>query len=498
MKYISALLLFLFAMLTAPLQAQTANNWVQFYIDPAIAATASIATIRANLVKYVEDLNFILAKNTGRKFDFNPATGVIVTSTQPFDGIVPAGGAPQVGYQIRIWVQKSNVDASTGGFHSIHSNGDAVIKDLYWNKFYSPSALTSLQVVDYARQLRTLLRPFGNICGLSRETGNYWNLADAINPTGYPSSVLPDMHAFNDWAVPIFNPTDTYWGTKGDYAGEPMFALPFPAADRAAIRATYVFSTLSAKVIRSNYRWPTSNPPMASTTGLQVTVIDAESCLPLTVAQVYLDRTGPFQTPGIIFPLPVRTGPGTYTFDWQPLGGGVGVFLDPIRVVEVTSPGYTSEFFYLTGIDLLSSGVYGSPNWTREVYLHRPNLRISIAPNRAVTVSKLCLGLTWELQSSEDLVNWTTIFANTQTTTSSTMNFPHPTGAPERLFYRTRIPTACPVVASLSAPEQSATTTTSAKTASTTTSTTSTTTSTPTTKKIELPPLPKPAKLRKN
>lgn len=497
MTKIKWFLLFLFALLAVPeTRAQTANNWLQFYIDPAIAATASITTIRANLVKYVEDLNFILAKNTGRTFNFNPATGVTVTSTPPFDGIVPAGGAPQVGYQIRIWVEKSNVDASTGGFHSINSNGDAVIKDLYWNKFYNPATLTSLQVVDYARQLRTLLRPFGNICGLSRETGNYWNLADAIDPTGYAS--LPDMHAFNDWAVPIFNTTDTYWGTKGDYAGEPMFSLPFPSADRAAIRANHAFSTLSAKVIKSNYRWPTSNPPMASTTGLQVTVIDAESCLPLTVAQVTLWRTGPFQTPGIIFPSIVTDGSGTHTFDWQPLGSGPGVFLDPIRAVTIVAPGYTSEMFYLTGIDLLSSAVYGSPNWTREVYLYRPNLKIDITPDRRLHVSKLVLGLTWELQSTEDMVTWTTIYTNTQTSTASNMYFPLPT-TPGHLFYRTRIPTACPVFSNLSTPEptleQSAITTTSAK--KTTTTTTSSRTGSITGKELGLPPLPKAIKLKK-
>lgn len=473
LKYLKLLPPFLSLFLSSPAYAASLNyHEIKFYLDPAMAATASMTTIRTNLSRMVEDMNYILAKNTEKAFVFHPSTGVIVTNAAPFDGIVPAGGAPQTSYEVRVWVQKSDVDGSTGGFHSIDSGGAAVVKDLSWPKFYNPSTLTAATAGDYGRQIARVLRAFGNIHGISRVEGNYFNITDATDPSG--GTPPNDMHAFLDMTSLVWNAGDSYWGQKGDYSGEPMITSIYPVTDRTSLRTKYAFSTLSAKVIKSNHRWPTSNPPMASTNGLTVTVIDAKTCLPIEGAQVLIYRTGIYQTPGIIFPLPTYIGSGTYSWNWSSTGDGV--FFDQVRYVWINAPGYTPQFFYLTGIDLLSSAVYGSPNWSREVYLNRPNIALSttsIYSNRIVTVSKLVRGLTWELQSSEDLSNWTTVFATTMTTTTPRMMFPIPTNAPHHLFYRTHVPTACPIPLGLRAPEENQTTAAAAAPAPTSTKTSS-------------------------
>jgi hypothetical protein len=53
------------------------NHVFNFFLDPQLVTDVNLA--KESLEKYIDDLNFVLAKNTNRHLLFDPETGVIVT-----------------------------------------------------------------------------------------------------------------------------------------------------------------------------------------------------------------------------------------------------------------------------------------------------------------------------------------------------------------------------------------------------------------------------------
>ena len=448
MKYLITLFLFL-AACSAPAQI-TSYNRVKFYIHPDVIGSTSQSTIRTRLTKYVDDLNIILAKNTGHALTFTPASDVSITTAVPYDGTMPGGGLPSTGYDIRVWVRKSTTVSTYDGSINHHSTGAAVITGTHWFKVNDPDTLPESGFSEYARQIGALLKGIGHIYGVGKVEGELWKMTDVFAPV---LGATP-MHAFIDQSAFFWqwNTADAYWGPKLDYQYEPMITWHYPMVDRAALRLIYAYSGITSKVIRDNYRYPTLPAPLANLNGLTITLVDKRTCLPVLNAfvQVYrVDNFLPQTSVGLDFAIG-----GNFSWDWTPANGSVST--DQIRLVHVAAAGYVTQRYYLTTRDLLYAGLYGIP-FHQELYLERvAPLAISINPARTVTVTGGVTGQDFELLSSTDLNNWAVVET---VAGSSGNNYTYqtppnaPPNAPPYQFYRVREINGCPVFLNAPAPD---------------------------------------------
>jgi len=438
MKKIIACLSLLFCLITTVFAQLTTSQPIVFYLHPDVAATASLSTIRANLVKYVEDMNFILAKNTQHSVTFTPATGLIVTSTPPYDGSEPIGGAPRIGYEIRVYIRKSTTGSSYGGSFSMDSSGAAALTGSYWPKTWNPASLPNQAAFrDYRQQLTALLHSYGYVFGVAVEGGDISKLVSVLDTTQI--APITDMHMFSNFETLEWNYSDSYWGANFSYQGDPMVTA-FPSTNRADMLRVHRFSGLSAAIIRENYRGWTHRPPITKLTSMRLTVLDKNNCRPVTGAQITIWRVG--ERTGLVGGV-VTPSTGQMFWDWKPIGS---LSTDPVRLIKISAPGYVSKAVYLTGLDLTAAAVLdGQTNFTSEVYLSRPKLTISIARSRSVTVSNVVAGQPFFLQASDNLSVWNTL---TTVNPTSTTNFvyTHPAGAQGSYrFYRTSEETLCPI-----------------------------------------------------
>lgn len=449
MKNLIALVLFLFALFVAPsspAQAITSTNRVKFYIHPDVIGSTSQSTIQTRLAKYVVDLNLVLAKGTGHKLTFTPAADVSITSAVPYDGVMPGGGLPSTGYDIRVWVRKSTSVSTYDASINHHSTGAAVIGGTYWPKVNDPDTLPEAEFSEYARQIGGLLKGIAHIYGVGKVEGELYKIM-VCEP---PSLGIAPMRAFIDQSAYFWqwNTTDAYWGSKLDYQYEPMITWHYPMVDRTAVGLIYAYSTLTAKAIRQNYRYPTTPPPLANLNGLTLNIVDKRTCLPVRNAFVVVYRADNYLPQGQNVAAGFAIG-GDFSWNWTPSSGSVTT--DQIRVVVVQATGYTTQRYYLTTRDLLFAGLFAVP-FHQELYLERPALGISIDRTRKVTVTNMVLGQSFELLSSTDLYNWTVI-QTVDGTLAGSYVYQTPTNAPAYQFYRVREINGCPVFLSRSAPE---------------------------------------------
>lgn len=235
-----------FAVLPAPVHAAAAldttaqlkTHVIKFYLDPALVPDMSLA--KSVLPKYVADMNAILAKNTSRRFVFDPETGIILTGTKPqTDSARPP--LPTEGFEVWAYAIHSDRNNSYGGYAGMDKSGAGVLAGLHWTRLYDPENLAAGDVLDYSIQLNNMLHELAHIFGAG--IGEYYNLAH-INDTTATAPLLN---------INLDDPQDPFWAGKTDFAADPLLRLTY-AATRADYLAAVKYSDLTAAVMSGDYR----------------------------------------------------------------------------------------------------------------------------------------------------------------------------------------------------------------------------------------------------
>jgi len=449
MKYITTLallILSLFAVATA--SAQITTNEIKFFYHPDIELATPTATVRANLAKYVDDMNTILLKNTGHFLKLTLPTGVQYQNYEPHDGVTPAGGAPRTNYPFWVYIRPSTNGLSTAGTTSVDSSGAAVLTGFRWTKSYNPSVLTnnSAAFQEYRFQLTHLLHEYAHIFGVNVDAGEVSSLVFAKdNITNFPP--VRDLVMMTGPLSNVWNYADSYWGAGlgATYVYDPMITTVFPVGtNRATTVAATRFSEHSANIIWNNYRNhgnPTNARPLMATTTHHTQIVDGNTCLPVTGAFVVIFRVGNHTTVSVSGT--VTTTNGHSGWSWNPAGGSYTN--DPIRLVKVSAPGYISTSVYLTALDLVEWGVMqGNPNFTNTIRLVRPKLKLSIARNHTITVTNIVGYQPFSIQMSTNLDSWWTV-TNVNPTTTSNFVFVPPQNLHHQ-FFRTAEASDCDLI----------------------------------------------------
>jgi hypothetical protein len=184
----------------------------KFYIDPDVKGDLSESEVRSNLAKYVEHMNFVLAKNTKLELMFDPFNDIF------YENIYPDGSSPDnvstAGFEIRANIAFSNEDYSHGGSCVSDSSGYAALTGMNWNKIYDPEAIDNLnELVNYcSRQLHVLLHELAHCfgAGISEYYSldeNYFvgDLADFLDD---PMLTSPMSSAFEERTTTLIDTLD--------------------------------------------------------------------------------------------------------------------------------------------------------------------------------------------------------------------------------------------------------------------------------------------------
>ncbi|RPH57457.1 MAG: hypothetical protein EHM81_11560, partial [Chloroflexi bacterium] len=245
---------------TSPIKEHT----LKFYLAPALVP--DVETAKASLVKYVADMNTILAKNTERRLVFDPQTGIILTSTPPHTDSAPSP-LPTEGFE--IWVNAAHTDkpASFGGYGGMDISGAGVLAGLNWTRIYDPDTLAGSSIQDYCLQVNILLHELAHVFGAG--IGEYYNLSYVTDTTG-----LEPLLGIN-----LNNPGDVFWSDKPDFKTDPLLRITY-SAPRAEYLATVRYSNLTAAILNGDFR-----NGLPSTDRYSVQVLD-ENDQPLAGANV--------------------------------------------------------------------------------------------------------------------------------------------------------------------------------------------------------------------
>jgi hypothetical protein len=211
---------------------------IKFYLDPVLVPDVEFT--KTALVQYVDDLNVILAKNTVRRFVFDPETGLVLTASKPH---TDSGSNPLPTDGFEIWVVAKYTDRalSYGGYAGMDKSGAGVLAGFNWTRIYDPETLTATQVSDYTVQINNMLHELGHVFGAG--IGEYYSLATVNDTTG--SDPLQNIR--------LSDPYDGYWSDKPDFLVDPLLRL-VRASSREEFLSTAQFSSLTAAVLNNSYR----------------------------------------------------------------------------------------------------------------------------------------------------------------------------------------------------------------------------------------------------
>jgi hypothetical protein len=254
----------------------------KFYLDPSLVPDMQFA--KTNLPKYVQDMNYVLAKNTNRQLVFNPDTDIILTSTKPQSDT--ANLLPTIGYEIWAHASASAIPTypySYGGNMSIDQSGAAVLANLHWTKIFNPDALAagSEDMHDYWIQIDHMLHEIAHVYGAGN--GEYYSLTTVSDTT----NTAPLLNiALNT------NPTDPFWSDKQDFFSDPLLWIAYNNSflgnpiSRAALLNATKYSTLTATIMNGDYRNATNLPPTVNLQDIRLTIVDAQTQQPLPNAVI--------------------------------------------------------------------------------------------------------------------------------------------------------------------------------------------------------------------
>lgn len=281
---------------------------IKFFIDPELVPDAAYA--KDMLAKYVADMNYILAKNTNRRFMFDPQTGLIATSTKPSSS---AGGRlPADGYEIWAEISSTSAPYSNGGFMSFDKSGAGVLAGLKWTRLYDRDALMpdTNESRDYSIQIDHMLHEFGHVAGAG--IGEYYNLSTINDTTGEPPLLNIRL---NDY------PNDPYWSDKPDFMPDPMLAMAYGQSrlgnptDWNRVRDIVKYSSLTAAVVNGSYRAGSPHPTV-DLSRIKVAVKNRTGQpVPGALVKVWQVKGIP-GNPATLLASGTTSPDGTYTFAW--------------------------------------------------------------------------------------------------------------------------------------------------------------------------------------
>jgi len=282
--FLTAVWLFLFLSAgTALAQTNLVYHRFRFFLHPDLAQGISSQELKSRLAFYAQDINFIFAKNTNRRFTFDPDQDIIVTEQLPTINL--GGEIPETDYE--LWASVLPAAAtpypySHGGWMAFSTNGTGVAQGLYWDAVHDRAALVQAAPDDwmlwnYWRQIHNLVHEMGHVFGAA--VGEYYSLKNVPDTTGV--TPLQDIYYAND--------DDPYWSQHPDYWTDPMFVWT-PRLTLAELTNQVRFANVTAAMINAGYRHtlpPTRYTPDLAAIKVWVRTRGAPVLLPQTPVKVW-------------------------------------------------------------------------------------------------------------------------------------------------------------------------------------------------------------------
>lgn len=340
-------------------QATVHVHVIKFYLDPLLVPDLQFA--KQVLAQYVDDMNFVLQKNTDRRLVFDPETGIVPTTTQPHsDWATPP--LPVDGFEIWAHAVRTGSATSYGGYAGIDSSGAGVLAGLKWTRLYDPAHLTPAQVADYWTQINNMLHELAHVFGAGY--GEYYRLSSIQDTT----SVAPFLN------INVFDPSDSFWSDKADFKSDPLLWNPVqvgllgPYPNREALLNFVQYSHLTAALLNGNYR---NAAPSVDLSNMGIKVVD-QSGLPLELANVKIwsvPGASPYDAQLLVDGF--TDSAGELHFAW---GGAANPHnsYDFLRLVKVFKDGHTASAEYVSIYDAdIARLVDENPVFTTQVTLSK-------------------------------------------------------------------------------------------------------------------------------
>lgn len=326
--------------------AELKTHVFKFYIDPSLVPDINFA--KQVLPKYVADMNYILAKNTSRQLNFDPETGIILTTTTPYSS--SATTLPTDGFEVWAHVIPSTQPTypySYGGNMSFDSSGAAALGNMHWTRLYDPDLVPSNsdQMRDYWTQIDHMLHEFAHV--FSAGMGEYYNLSTITDTTNQTPLLNIDYT----------NSQDSFWKDKPDFYYDPLFQFAYnnnfigSPNSRAALLSTVKFANLSATIISGSYRAPTTPPPTVDLSNIAVKIEDTQGN-PIPDAQIKIwEIKGISGNESTLLNETTSDATGSANMAW-------GTTTDPhnnydfLRLLKVYKTSYTAKANYVSIYDL--------------------------------------------------------------------------------------------------------------------------------------------------
>ncbi len=265
-------------------KSQILEQTLRFFIDPELVTDLPFAKIC--LKKYVDDMNFVLGKNTVRWLKFDPETDVVVTSELPRSPYYLKRPYPSSGFAFWAHIKPAKLDGygSYGGnVGADDGSGAAVLENLFWESIHDPDTLGS-DANDYFVQVGHMLHEMAHVFGAGM--GEYYNFSTINDKTGALPSMTSRIYNF---------PNDPYWkGDKVDYFPDPLlggsslnnfFYYLGSIGSRDDMLRVLKYSPLTAAILNGSYREDVEST-VPDLKRISIQVIDQRTGLPIPNALV--------------------------------------------------------------------------------------------------------------------------------------------------------------------------------------------------------------------
>jgi len=338
------------ALAQGPDQSLNVHN-LKFFLDPALVEGMDADQLTSNITQYAEDLNFIFAKQTNRRFAFDPSSGVTLANTPPHTGY--AGTLPEEGYE--LWVHASLTDKPTygtyGGHASFDISGAGVAAGLKWDAVHNPSVLAdgSEDLRQYWRQIDHVVHEFEHVFGAG--LGEYYGLARVDDTRGVEPVVNIRKTA-----------TDPFWSRRQDYFADPLlnniYGLDLVGSPTtlAELRDTVRFADVTVNVVNLGPRQLASRlATLPDLSAVKVEILDDHTGLPISDAGVEVwnvRSASPYVSEEVL--VTPSDSLGEFEFSWGPYPH-ISVFSNysHLKLIEAHAEGYEAEALWVSIYDAM-------------------------------------------------------------------------------------------------------------------------------------------------
>lgn len=300
---------------------------IRFYV-PTSWQSYGLATLNNCFRLYVDDMNYVIGKNTNRWLRYRQIESIIFTDTPPHTGYAYPP-LPEYGFEIWVYVRQSTIGRSYGGLASLDVSGAGVVDATYWMQPFDPSTVvwgTGLQ--DYWTQIHIMLHEIAHMFGAG--VGEYYNLCVVNDTTG----VAPIQNINCN----TLGANDPYWADKPDFFHDPLLRSAVDAGytTKSSMLSYTRYADLTADFFNNAYR---NSYPMVDFDNIVVTVTCNGVPQPLDIVKIW-SVEGRLDNPSELIFEDTTNYQGQVTFDWggiNPPHGNVD-FLRLIKAYPGASP----------------------------------------------------------------------------------------------------------------------------------------------------------------